>query len=346
MVARPRLTPLLAALLLLVPLSEAAGAKRTTARRPSRRTKALRPPAPPSLVVPAGADMQDLAVGEAARLGLGRVQGSVVAMDPYTGRVMAVVNPGLAVAHAYQPCSVFKIVVAVAGLTEGLITPETTHDCNGGCWLWPGHGPINLRRALAVSCNPYFESIGERLGYATVQRYAGLLGLGSPTGINLEPETAGRVPTFVSPSRVGHVSSHAAGVTTSAVQLAVLLSATINGGTLYQPQIAPPQGFVKRERWKLPEPTVLGQLADGFLGAVNEGSAASAFDPDVVVAGKTGTCAGVGWFASYAPADRPEIVLVVFVRPGSGHVASAVAGRIYQNLYKRPLDLASTAGGR
>jgi cell division protein FtsI/penicillin-binding protein 2 len=235
--------------------------------------------------------------------------------------------------------------VAIAGLAEGVITSETTHDCRGGCWLWPGHGPINLRRALAVSCNPYFERVGERLGYEKVQRYAELLGLGAPTGINLDRETAGRLPKSVGPSRVGHVSSHAAGVATSAVQLGVLLSATINGGTILEPQVAPPQGFTKRERWRVPNSNVLGQLAEGFLGAVNEGSASSAFDPEVVVAGKTGTCAGVGWFASYAPADRPEIVLVVFVRQGSGHLASAVAGRIYQNLYQRPLGVDATAGG-
>ena len=82
----------------------------------------------------------------------------------------------------------------MAGLTEGVITPETIHDCNGGCWMWPGHGPIDLRRALAQSCNPYFEAVGERLGYDTVQRYAFLLGLGSTTGINLEGEDSGRMP--------------------------------------------------------------------------------------------------------------------------------------------------------
>jgi cell division protein FtsI/penicillin-binding protein 2 len=337
---------LLASAVLALGAGDALAARSRAPRRSARRPATRRPPPPPALVVPAGADAYDLAVGEAARLGLGRVPGSVVAMDPYTGRVLAVVNPGLAVVNAYQPCSVFKIVVAIAGLSEGAITPETTHDCDGGCWLWPGHGRIDLRRALAVSCNPFFERVGEGIGYQTVQRYAELLGLGQRSGINLARETAGRLPAFVSPSRVGHVSSHAAGVATSAVQLAVLLSATVNGGAILEPQIAPPQGFVKRERWRLPRATVLGQLADGFLGAVNEGSASSAFDPDVVVAGKTGTCAGVGWFASYAPADRPEIVLVVFVRAGSGHLASAVAGRIYQNLYRRPPGLGTSAGGR
>jgi penicillin-binding protein 2 len=126
----------------------------------------------------------------------------------------------------------------------------------------------------------------------------------------------------VRPSQVGHLSSHAAGIATSAVQLGVLLSATLNGGIVYQPQVSGPDGFVPHERWRLPAGTVVDGLADGFLSAVNEGSASNAFDPDVIVAGKTGTCSGVGWFASYAPADRPEVVVVVFVQGGSGHVAS------------------------
>jgi cell division protein FtsI/penicillin-binding protein 2 len=67
----------------------------------------------------------------------------------------------------------------------------------------------------------------------------------------------------------------------------------------------------------------------------------------VIVAGKTGTCSGVGWFASYAPADRPEVVVVVFVQGGNGHVASGVAGRIYRNLYKPAAPpLAIGGGGR
>jgi penicillin-binding protein 2 len=262
-------------------------------------------------------------------------------MDPRTGRLLALVNPRYGLFNAYQPCSVFKIVVAIAGLTEGVVTPETIHNCTQGCNTWPGHGPIDLRRALAVSCNTYFEWIGEQLGYPTVQRYAHLLGLGEPSGINLTGEAEGRVPATVRPDLVGHLSSHAAGITTSAVQLAVLLSATVNGGIVFQPQVGAAEGFVPKERWRLPAKTVLTGLADGFVSAVNEGSASPAFDPDVVVAGKTGSCASLGWFASYAPAERPEVVIVVFMKRGNGHLASAVAGRIYQSLYK---PAAATAG--
>jgi cell division protein FtsI/penicillin-binding protein 2 len=66
---------------------------------------------------------------------------------------------------------------------------------------------------------------------------------------------------------------------------------------------------------------------------VNEGSASAAFDADVPVAGKTGTCSSLGWFASYAPADKPELVVIVFLRHGSGHGASAVAGRIFREIF-------------
>ncbi len=199
--------------------------------------------------------------------------------------------------------------------------------------MWAGHGPINLQRALAVSCNPYFEWVGEQLGSDTIQRYAHLLGLGEPSGVNLTGETAGRVPIFVRPNAVGHLSSHAEGIETSALQLAVLLSATVNGGVVLRPQVSGAADFVPSERWRLPATTRLDGLAAGFASAVNEGSASAAFDPDIAVAGKTGTCSALGWFASYAPADHPELVVVVFLRRGSGRGASAVAGRIFRELF-------------
>jgi cell division protein FtsI/penicillin-binding protein 2 len=336
----------------LVPHAAGAATRKTqgstsvpSARITGRRAVPRRPPGLPALVVPAAASARDVAVSEAARAGLGSTQGAVVAMDPYTGRVMTVLNPYLGLSTAYEPCSVFKIVVAVAGLTEHVITPDTVYNCAGGCWFWPGHGPINLRRALAVSCNPYFEWVGEQLGYERIQQYAHLLGLGSPTGVNLPGEAAGYLPLSVPDYRVGHLSSHAKGLDTTAIQLAVLMSAVVNGGVVYEPQLAGSAGFTPKERWRLPPQSVLGGLTDGFLSAVNEGSAASAFDPDVIVAGKTGTCAGVGWFASYAPADKPEIVTVVFVRPGTGHLASAVAGRMYQHHNNPPAATATTTAG-
>lgn len=301
----------------------------------------------PRVILPPGASDRDLFVAGACERSLRGAAGAVVAMDPWSGRVIAVVNPSEALFRAYQPCSVFKIVVGIAGLSEGVITPESTYTCDKGCWMWPGHGPIDLRRALAVSCNPYFQWVGQKLGYDNVQRYAHLLGLGERSGINLAGETAGVVPASVRPEGVALLSSHAEGVATSAVQLGVLLSSVVNGGIVFQPQVGAASGFVPKERWRLPESTRLVGLRDGFLGAVNEGSAMPAFDPDVVVAGKTGSCAQLGWFASYAPADKPEVVIVVFLRHGNGHGASAVAGRIYQDLFKPQASPALlTAGTR
>jgi penicillin-binding protein 2 len=341
---RAVLLPLATAVLsnALAPDVSALSSPRTSPSHPARRVNL------PAVVLAPGASQRDIAVGEAAQRALAGIAGSVVALDPKTGRVIAVVNPQYGLVNAFQPCSVFKVVVAIAGLSEGVINPGTTYNCVKGCWTWPGHGQVNLRRALAVSCNPYFEWIGEQLGYATIQKYAHLLGLGSLSGINLAGEATGRVPESVPPSFVGHLSSHAAGITTSAVQLAVLLSTTINGGIVYQPQVGPAEGFVPKERWRLPQGTVTTGMADGFISAVNEGSATSAFDPDVVVAGKTGSCSQLGWFASYAPAENPDVVIVVFVRRGNGHLASGIAGRIYQDLYKPGAlnpPLGSVAGG-
>ncbi len=287
----------------------------------------------PDLVVAPGATARDLAIARASQAGLGRRRGSVVAMDPRTGRVIAIVKPVYGLLHAYQPCSVFKIVVGVAGLAEGVITPSSRYRCRRGCWVWPGHDSIDLRRALAVSCNPFFQWVGSRLGWPRVREYAARFGLGKPTGINLTGETAGRLPWSVTKSRVGYVSSHAAGIRTTALQLGVLISATVNGGHVLEPRMAAASGFVAKRVWRIPAQVPLDVLADGYYSAVTEGSAFGAFDAGFVAGGKTGTCSGVGWLASFAPVDDPELAIVVFIRNGNGRDASEVGGDIYRLIY-------------
>ena len=320
------LRPTAAACLMLAvgaSVSSAAGARKAPARRV----------VPVSIVTPPEASTYDLRVGEATKVALrNRSNVALVAMDPWTGRVLAIGNPQSGLLTAYQPCSVFKLVVAVAGLTERLITPESRFNCTEGCWLASGHGPIDLRRALAVSCNPYFEWVGERLGFDTVRAYAQKLGLGSITGINLPGETAGVVPSTVPSMGIGHMSSHAQGVKTSAMQLAVLMSALVNGGVMHEPQLVPAQDVKIRERSRFSAPTTLALLAPGLFSSVTEGSAQRAFDPGFVATGKTGSCAGVGWFASSLGYPRSELVVVTFVRGGNGAAASAVAGDFYRAL--------------
>ena len=133
---------------------------------------------------------------------------------------------------------------------------------------------VDLRRALAQSCNPYFECVGERLGYERVHHYAELLGLGNPSGINLDGEAAGRIPVAVRPSQVGHLSSHAAGHRhlRRPARRAPLRDRQRRDHLPAAGQ-RPRRASCPRERWRLPPGTVLGGLSDGFLSAVNEGSA-------------------------------------------------------------------------
>src|SRR5262245_14527933 len=98
-----------------------------------RPRRAAKTPPLPSVIVPPDASERDLLVGEACRRALGSTGGAAVAMDPMTGRVVTVVNPRSALFNAYTPCSVFKTVVAIAGLTEGVITPSTVYNCQKGC---------------------------------------------------------------------------------------------------------------------------------------------------------------------------------------------------------------------
>ena len=322
---RFRLAALACALLALG--SDAFAAKKLRKKKPAAK------PVPVSILTPPNASVYDLRVGEAARVAIRNRSGvAIVVMDPWTGRVLTVGNPQSGLLTAYQPCSVFKLVVAVAGLTEGVITPESRYNCTNGCWISPGHGPIDLRRALAVSCNTYFEWIGERLGFEKVTAYARTLGLGSPTGVNIPGETAGEVPTRIPSLGVGHMSSHAQGVKTSAMQLAVLMSALVNGGVMNEPQFVSADAMKIKEKSHLATPSLLPLLSPGLFSSVTEGSAQRAFDPGFVATGKTGSCAGVGWFASSLGFPRSELVVVSFVRGGNGAAASAVAGDFYRSL--------------
>lgn len=313
----------------------AVGRDASAAKAVRKRTVAR--PVGVSILMPPEASAYDQRVGEAARLAIhNRSNVALVAMDPWTGRVLTIGNPQSGLLTAYQPCSVFKLVVAVAGLTEGVITPESRFNCTDGCWISPGHGPIDLRRALAVSCNRYFEILGERLGFETVHAYAQKLGLGSQTGINLPGETAGVIPSTIPSLGLGHMSSHAQGVKTSAMQLAVLMSALVNGGVINEPQFVSPLAVKVKERSRLSAPPTLALLAPGLFSSVTEGTAQRAFDPGFVASGKTGSCSGVGWFASSLGYPRSEMVVVAFVRGGNGAAASAVAGEFYRALLGVP----------
>ena len=118
---------------------------------------------------------------------LGHANGSVLAMDPTTGRILTIVNQKMAFSAGFEPCSTIKPVIALAGLQEGVITRDTM--------IKVGHRRyMDLTEAMAHSNNTYFEEVGTRLGFPRVHKYAHLLGLGQKAGYNIEEEQAGTLP--------------------------------------------------------------------------------------------------------------------------------------------------------
>jgi membrane peptidoglycan carboxypeptidase len=282
---------------------------------------------------------EDLEVRNAAVAALGHHAGTVVVMDPKSGRIYTVVNQDWALRRGFKPCSTIKLVTGVAGLCEKVIQPiETVSDGS--------NYRIDLTDALAYSNNQYFQHVGGQVGFDKMVSYARELGLGEKTGINYVNESPGRVPLFKSGYAVNHMSSHGDDFEVTAIQLAALVSAMSNGGKLLIPHVPRTveenSSFktelrrkinVENEAWK--------RMVPGMIGAVNYGSGKKAYRPDQTVAGKTGTCIGqgswLGLFTSYAPVVNPRLAVVVITRGADahGHLPAAVAGNIYRALSQR-----------
>src|SRR6266571_3831825 len=168
---------------------------------------------------------EDMGVRNAA---IGNHAGTVVVMDPKSGRVYTVVNQEWALRRGFKPCSTIKLVTGVAGLCEKVIQPiETVSD--GSKYR------IDLTDALAYSNNSYFQNVGGQVGFDKMVSYARQLGLGEKTGINYANESPGKVPLFKSGYAVNHMSSHGDDFEITAIQLATLVSAMSNGGKLLVP---------------------------------------------------------------------------------------------------------------
>ena len=282
---------------------------------------------------------EDLDVRNAAIAALGHHAGTVVVMDPKTGRVYTVVNQDWALRRGFKPCSTIKLVTGVAGLCEKIIQPiETVSD--------GANYRIDLTDALAYSNNSYFQHVGGQVGFDKMVSYARELGLGEKTGINYVNESPGRVPLFKSGYAVNHMSSHGDDFEVTAIQLATLVSAMSNGGKLLVPHV--PRTVEENTKFKTDvrrkinvENEAWKRMVPGMIGAVNYGSGKKAYRPEQTVAGKTGTCIGqgswLGLFTSYAPVVNPRLTVVVITRGADahGHLPAAVAGNIYRALSPR-----------
>ncbi len=334
----------------------------------------------------------DLRLQQLAESLLADKAGAIVALDPRDGAVRAMVSspsfdpnrfagrlsqedwdrivdaPGKplqnrAIQNTYPPGSVFKIVMAVAGLAEGLLDPEERVYCSGAtrlydrrwrCWQPRGHGFVDLRGALQHSCDTYFYRQGVKIGIEVIAAYARRLGLGGRTGVELPGESEGLVPDPEwsrdrrgYPWYPGETVSVAIGqgpLLTSPLQVAVMTAAVANGGFRVRPYLVAGGG-------EPPEPLgldaeVIAFVAEALANVVANGTGRSARTPVVAVAGKTGTAQVVAqetwirsedlppdqadhaWFTSYAPVDAPELVVVVFVENGGrGSEAAAPLAR-------------------
>src|SRR5215203_3833070 len=171
---------------------------------------------------------EDQEVRRVAVNALGNHAGTVVVMDPLTGRVFSIVNQEWGLRRGFKPCSTIKLVTGVAGLSENAIPLIDT----------AGDGyRIDLTSALAHSDNPFFQQVGSKIGSDKMVNYARDLGLGEKTGVNVPFEFPGRLPEMKPGFVERRMFSHADGFEVTPLQLGTLVSAMANGGRLLTPQI-------------------------------------------------------------------------------------------------------------
>jgi penicillin-binding protein 2 len=353
----------------------------------------------------------DRRIQEAAERAMEGHAGAVVVLDPRDGDVLAMVStPAFALdqftgtidrdawvqlirnpAHPmlnrtvqsqYAPGSVFKIIVAAAGLQETTLTPMDHIFCDGefhlgnrtfGDWKEGGHGTVDLHHAIVESCNVYFYQAGLRIGMDTIARYARAFGFGTSTGIDLPGEKPGFIPALRRgrrPAFLGDTANMAIGqgaVLATPMQVARMMAAVANGGVFFKPRLV--QRVVRADGRVLYSdpgrvnghvelsPMVWAFLRQSLLDVVNEGTGVAARIPGIEIAGKTGTAQLVAnsraergqdnaWFAAFAPANDPQYVVVVMIEHGGkgGEVAAPIARAIYDAIFFEKVASAGLRG--
>lgn len=262
-----------------------------------------------------------------------------------------------AIAGVYPSGSVIKPVMAVAGLAENVISPNTTIDAPSAISIgqfifpdWKRHGIVDVRRAIAVSSNVFFYAVGggwgdiSGLGVARIAKYLHLFGFGSPTGIDLGGETTGLVPDEQWKKRVKnepwyigdtyHLSIGQGDFLVTPLQMARSTSTIANGGYPFKPQLilktAIPgvdlqeQPYEQKKPERILDAGVIEVVRLGMREAVEYGSARRLQELPVTSAGKTGTAQfGIedkthSWFTAFAPYENPEIAITVLIEAGGG----------------------------
>ncbi len=290
------------------------------------------------------AEGENPVIRKAAIEALGRWNGSVVVVDPNTGRILTIVNQRLALSSGFTPCSTFKPIVALEALQQHVITPETR--------IWVGRRwRVSLTYALAHSNNEFFMQVGKMLGYRRLAYAARQFGYGERAGLDIPDESPGAFPASdPEPGGAADLAYIGEDMSVTTLQLAAAVSAIANGGTLYYlqyprtaAQIASFRPIVRRRLTQFVP--YIPEVRAGMAAAVTSGTARRAYDPVEPIYGKTGTCsedgARLGWFGSFADDQGTQYVVVVLLRGGRpmfGPHAAAVAGRLYKNLYEQQLS--------
>lgn len=324
----------------------------------------------------------DLDLQVVAELAMEGKRGAVVALDPRNGEILAMVsrptydanrlsgriraedwreivndpfNPLLnrAIQAQLAPGSTFKPLMAIAGLEEGVIDENFRAHCGGGatfygrffkCHKRGGHGSVDLRTAMAQSCDVYFYTVGNMLGIDKIAKYAKLAGLGQRTGVDLPHESSGTVPStrwkmenFRQKWYAGETISVSIGqgaLTVSPIQLASSIGGMAIGGKWFEPHVVRDETGKRPPRDAHWDPEHVHQVVDGMYAVVNGGGTGGrARIAGVPVCGKTGTAQLISndglakvdnpefykdnaWFVGFAPCEKPEIIVVSLFENG------------------------------
>jgi penicillin-binding protein 2 len=380
--------------------------------RPVRRVQATEPHAGAQVITTI-----DRGIQEAAERAMEGLAGAVVVMDPRNGDVLAMVSTpafeidrftgtidrdawmrvvqdpnfpllNRTIQTQYAPGSVFKIVVAAAGLQERSITPLDRSYCNGEFhlgtatfkdWKEGGHGTVDLHHAIAQSCNIFFYEAGLKVGGAAIVKYASTFGFGQPTAIDLPGEKSGLLPKpqtvrgrqgktmAYPPGETVNMSIGQGTVLVTPMQVARFMAAVANGGVLWRPRLVQrverPDRVVWSDQGQVAghaelSPVVWAFLRQSLWAVVNDnGTGAAARIPGLDIAGKTGTAQMIAkskaekgqdhaWFAAFAPAKAPEVVIVVLVERGGkgGQVAAPIARKILNAIFFEKIAAVEIAG--
>lgn len=340
-----------------------------------------------------------------AKTALGDKAGGVVAMVPATGEILALASspsfdPSIfltpmtpevwkaiiqnpqhpledrALRGQYAPGSIFKVVVSVAGLMEGTIRPHDRVFCDGAyhlgqrtfrCWKKEGHGSVDFVKGLGESCDVYFYTMGRALGIDRIAKYASVLGLGRPTGIELDDAT-GIMPTQEwkrkrfprdrkwHPGETVNTSIGQGYTMVTPIQVAKAMSAVVNGGRVMVPHVlAATKPHIERDIPMSAQTLADIKAALKYVVSGDSGTARVLRDPMFSIGGKTGTAQVArlmtsklpdesdipyhmrdhAWFFGFTPVDAPELVVVAVVEHGGhgGSIAAPIVGEVIKGYY-------------